>query len=333
MVKRFRERDGDMTYQYQEFGGGYVRCGETKKTLNGGFYDVVDTARGTCLREKNSIVGDELIDIPGTVADEIFSDIDLFLSSLKRYTSYGLTHKRGYLLYGPPGSGKTSLAIMIGRKFVEQANGIVVYIGCPADLAGAVGILRDVEEGRPSMYLLEEADKFVNSTTCLSILDGEYSIQSSVFVAMTNYKEDLPPRIANRPGRFDRVVKVDCPPRGVQLEYLRRIEARVNDGPTVSDSIVAALDGLPVSLAHLREAFIAHVMMNIPLSLVRARFDEMCADRKPEQLTDYSQGTAYARHPFDDLEPYDDSDDLSEKLNGTLNGERLDGKETPAPLG
>src|SRR5690606_8755834 len=103
----------------------------------------------------------------------------------------------------------------------------------------------------------EEADSIIDDTTCLSILDGELSIQGAVFVAMTNYKDKLPPRISNRPGRFDRVVLVDAPPAAVQIEYLRRVEARVGENPDAPEKIVQALEGIPLSLAHLREAFIS----------------------------------------------------------------------------
>jgi hypothetical protein len=132
------------------------------------------------------------------------------------------------------------------------------------------------------MYLIEEADDIVDNTHCLSILDGELSIQGAVFVAMTNYKEKLPPRIANRPGRFDRVEYVDCPPTAVQLEYLRRVEQRVGGNPAAPEAIVELLTGLPVSMAHLREAFISYVLLKHPLAVIRDRFDKMAGVERDE---------------------------------------------------
>ena len=122
----------------------------------------------------------------------------------------------------------------------------------------------------------------VNNTHCLSILDGELSIQGAVFVAMTNYKNKLPPRISNRPGRFDRVELVSCPPEPVQLEYLRRVEARGGKNPDAPARIVAALRGIPVSMAHLREAFISHVLMQVPLDQLRVRFEIMSGVRNSD---------------------------------------------------
>jgi hypothetical protein len=69
----------------------------------------------------------------------------------------------------------------------------------------------------------------------------------------------------------------------VQIEYLRRVEARVGDNPEAPARIVEALAGLSISLAHLREAFVSHVLMRTPLETVRARFVEMAGSKEEEE--------------------------------------------------
>lgn len=273
------------TIQYALLNGVYVRCGETRQELEPGFYDVVNMGNAGYGVKSKSPVSDELIDLPGTVADDIFDDIGKFMVTGDRYKSFGLTHKRGYLFYGPPGSGKTSLGMMLARRFIEQVNGIVMYCGDVGSFYHGVAIMRDVEPGRPSMYLIEEADAIVNNTHCLSILDGELSIHGAVFVAMTNYKNKLPPRIANRPGRFDLVTYVGAPPESVQVEYLRRIASRAMTDEVAKKAaqhIVENLKGLPMSMAHLREAFISHVLMHLDMDHVRKRFEIMAGVRNAD---------------------------------------------------
>jgi DNA polymerase III delta prime subunit len=286
MSRRKKNEEENKSIQYSLYGDTFVRCGSTVKTLEPGFYDVTNLGMaGYGLTPKNA-VSDTLIDIPGTIADDIFVDIDKFLQTKDSYSEYGLTHKRGYLFYGPPGSGKTSLGMMLANRFINRVGGIVMYCGDSGAFYNGVSIMRDVEPGRPSMYLIEEADMIINNTHCLSILDGELSIQGAVFVAMTNYKEKLPPRIANRPGRFDRVEMVDCPPIAVQLEYLRRVEARGGKNPDAPERIVQALVGIPISMAHLREAFISHVLMGMSLTSVRSRFETMAGMKLSGELPD-----------------------------------------------
>ena len=272
--------DDSKPMQYQSVGGVSVRCGRTHSKLSPGFYDVVNTgpATGYGLKPKAPVT-DDLIDIPGTVADEVFEDIEKFMRMGPQYTEFGLTHKRGYLFYGPPGSGKTSLAAMLANRFIKKVGGIVMYCGDVGSFYHGSAVMRDIEPGRPSMYLIEEADTIVNNTHCLQILDGELSIQGAVFVAMTNYKEKLPPRIANRPGRFDRVIQVACPPTAVQLEYLKRVASRSKCDQGAPEKIVKMAAGLSISMAHLREAFIAHVLMGTPLATLRRRFETMSGVR------------------------------------------------------
>lgn len=309
MAKKISSENEEKPIQYALVGGCYVRCGQTKKSLDAGFYDVVNLGHAGFGLKPKMAVSDDLIDLPGTVADEVFADIEKFMSTGDSYQKFGLTHKRGYLFYGPPGGGKTSLGLMLARRFISRVDGIVMYCGDVSSFYNGVSIMRDVEPGRPSMYLIEEADAIVNNTHCLSILDGELSIQGSVFVAMTNYKNKLPPRIANRPGRFDRVTYVTAPPMQVQIEYLRRIGLRGLDqlsAVVTAAKIAEGLAGLPVSMAHLREAFVSHVLMGIPIDEVRKRFEIMAGVRQEDSTID---PLFQLKLDADDDEDDDDEDD------------------------
>jgi SpoVK/Ycf46/Vps4 family AAA+-type ATPase len=58
----------------------------------------------------NTIYSDE-------VMKTLFNDVDWFINNEEWYRSRGMSYKRGYILHGPPGSGKTSVAKIIANKY------------------------------------------------------------------------------------------------------------------------------------------------------------------------------------------------------------------------
>lgn len=271
--------------QYSIHDGTYVRCGATATRIPPGFYDVTHTDRGYGLKPKQ-IVADDLILMGGTVAADLLSDMETFMEKRDAFRRLGLTHKRGYLLHGPGGTGKTSIALMVARSFIERADAIAVFAPDSQSFYHGVSIVRDIEPGRASIYLLEEADRIVNNTHCLSILDGGMALDGAVFIAMTNYRGRLPARVTNRPGRFARVIRVDSPERDVAIEYLTRLMARAPDlglGRSTPQAIVQALDGLSMSMDHLREALLLHVVFDEPLTGIRACLESMALEAKEDE--------------------------------------------------
>lgn len=290
--------------QYTMKDGAFVRCGQTYTRLPSGFYDVKSTGLGMGLIPKD-VVGDDLILMGGTVADDLVKDIEKFMDKKSLLESFGMTHKQGYLLHGPGGTGKTSLGLIVARRFLELTDGVVVFCPDAQSFYHGVAIMRDIEPGRHSLYLIEEADRIVNNTHCLSILDGELTISGAVFIAMTNYRGKLPARITNRPGRFRKVILVDAPVPEIQVEFLRRLAARnpaAMKGRSTPAQIVAGLRGVSLTMDHLREAFVSHVVFDEPIAKIKRRLQKMARDAAADEDSGNPfEGTDY-------WEPDDESD-------------------------
>jgi mitochondrial chaperone BCS1 len=137
----------------------------------------------------------------------LLSDAQKFLSEKDWYQDMGIPWRRGYLLYGPPGNGKTSLAFALASELKFD-----VYI---FNLAAGLGdesvqnLMGRVPDG--SIVLLEEVDEpfsgtkkrsSVSHTGLLNALDGISSREGRIVIMTTNYKERISPALI-RPGRAD----------------------------------------------------------------------------------------------------------------------------------
>ena len=164
---------------------------------------------------------DDLIEFPDSVSDKIIKEIEDFWNKSKAFEKYGFLHRRGYLLYGPAGGGKTSLVQQIIKKIIDR-KGLVFICDNPPTLASALSVFREIEPNRNIICIFEDIDSIIDSSgedVILSILDGEMQVDKVLNIATTNYPENLDRRLVGRPRRFDRVIKIGMPNAAVRGLY------------------------------------------------------------------------------------------------------------------
>lgn len=261
--------------QWAKNGNGFVPATQTFDTLKPGAYGIVfvnDIATFVQL----SVVTDDLVRLPDSKSDEVVSEIQKFWTLEETFRKYGYNHKRGFLLHGPPGSGKTATVTTVIAQMVERGGVVVVADGetHPNTMALMLSRFREIEVKRPLVIIMEDLDALIKNygeSDILAILDGEKSVSNAVFIATTNYPEDLDGRITNRPSRFDRVVEIPVPNAESRKIYFESRELGINEEEIAK--WVKATEGM--SIAHCKELVVAVMCFGDTFEAAIARLSKM----------------------------------------------------------
>src|SRR5271170_3884131 len=101
--------------------------------------------------------GDEIFELPGLPIDYISDQVDTFWEKQEVYKAYNFVHKRGIILHGPPGNGKTCVINVLVKRLLEK-GGIVINVRLFSVASVALTVLKKVEPNRKVMTLIEDMD-------------------------------------------------------------------------------------------------------------------------------------------------------------------------------
>lgn len=208
------------------------------------------------------------------ISDRILNDCQEFIRNPQWYGERGIPYRRGYLLYGPPGCGKSS--------FITALAGEIEFGICLLNLSDrgltddrlnhllsvapqqSIILLEDIDAAfasREDTEKLKSAYEGLNRVTfsgLLNCLDGVASTEARIVFMTTNYIDRLDPALI-RPGRVDFKEYVGhCSQNQLEQMYMRfykTTEARQNSA-IFAEKVCSF--GKPVSPAQIQGYFMIH---------------------------------------------------------------------------
>lgn len=138
----------------------------------------------------------------------MIEDARHFIESESRYAELGVPYRRGYLLHGPPGTGKSSCALCLAGV-IKRPLCFLPLVSRRSTDDWLVEMLEEVPNG--AVVLVDDYDRFVPSSEntgvtvagLLNVLDGVIAQTGKIIILAANDTSRIPEAIL-RPGRIDR---------------------------------------------------------------------------------------------------------------------------------
>ena len=145
-------------------------------------------------------------------------DEEKLIANINKFFDKGLN--RAMLFYGPPGSGKTTLAL----RLTEALGGsILILNGWSLSHKPTGSILSAIRMVDPVVILFDDLDRIHDMENLLSDLESlnrERSGRSRLFIATVNNMRKVPKPL-RRPGRFDQSIEFGPPEKEVAKKILK----------------------------------------------------------------------------------------------------------------
>lgn len=195
---------------------------------------------------------------PDGIKERLRSEIEVVFKNAALFHSYGLNSKKGFILAGDPGNGKTLLLKILAKE--TAATCILIPFDEFRFTPYLFSLARDLS---PSIMILEDIDLFgtdrdnaaenVELGKLMNQLDGMIENREIVVIATTNRLEKVEKALQNRPGRFDRIYMIPNPDLKMRINLIGHFIRKVPNEITQEHIEVLAEEFPGYSAAYLME--------------------------------------------------------------------------------
>ena len=167
--------------------------------------------------------------LPASTKSELQLNVDSLINNIDIYKKNNIKFKRGLILKGLPGTGKTLIGkvicnsakctfLWVTPRFLERSSHIKSVCEMARQLSPTVLFLEDIDlysEDRGSVRNAPLLGELMNQ------LDGIIENHFIIVIATTNRVDEIEVAVRSRPGRFDRILDIALPTYEGRLRMLK----------------------------------------------------------------------------------------------------------------